>query len=212
MSHRSSIQRPAHQQLPALHEPVTQNPRHRARFQVIPATAAREKAKGQEHHSSPPGCTAASVQTPERESDSRPRRKRVPAPPPASSGVQYQTTQGVRVTSAMPPQNIQKDGISRRGPETVPAAAGRPDSERSLDGRLQAPMPPEAPRQHATHSALSLAYSLNQRPVAPQGRARPVSVTGSPSSSQVHVPPYFSATSRCRRYPSTRGPGPWYRS
>ena len=41
-------------------------------------------------------------------------------------------------------------------------------------------------------------YSLNQRPVAPQGSASPVSVTGRLSSSHVTLPPYFSATSRCR--------------
>ena len=51
-------------------------------------------------------------------------------------------------------------------------------------------------------------YSLIQRPVAPQGRAIPVSVTGRPNSSQVHLPPYFSATSRCSRYPRTEGARP----
>ena len=57
------------------------------------------------------------------------------------------------------------------------------------------------------YSYIFYLYSV-QRPVAPQGRASPVSVTGRPSSSQVTVPPYFDPTSRCSRYPSTDGARP----
>ena len=50
---------------------------------------------------------------------------------------------------------------------------------------------------HFHIGAFPFVYSLNQRPVAPQGSASPVSATGRPSSSHVTLPPYFSATSRC---------------
>ncbi|MPN17682.1 hypothetical protein SDC9_165037 [bioreactor metagenome] len=58
------------------------------------------------------------------------------------------------------------------------------------------------------HVFTSNPYSLHQRPVAPQGRYRPVLVTGRPSSSHAHLPPYFSFTRIPNKYPSTDGASP----
>ena len=76
------------------------------------------------------------------------------------------------------------------------------------DGQKRRQAPPPLPASAGMPQSVPRPHSLHQRPVAPQGRARPVSVTGRPSSSQVHLPPYLAPTNRCSRYPSTDGARP----